>query len=149
MNSGKLRVKFPGSYTVEMSLIMPLVLGVTVLVIYAAMYSHDLVVRDYNIIKAINDECKDNISQVYEGSIRKRIEDNVSDKTAAKWYDEIEVDIESDNKKESINIDVKGSMSYSQNYIANLTNGKVFGIRNRICHMNVHEPDWIINKRQQ
>lgn len=45
-------MRYKGSFTIEAALIMPMILGIIVLFIYASMYSHDRCVLEY----AVNSE---------------------------------------------------------------------------------------------
>lgn len=42
-------MRYKGSFTIEAALIMPMILGIIVLFIYASMYSHDRCVLEYAV----------------------------------------------------------------------------------------------------
>ncbi len=64
-------MRFKGSYTVEAALIMPLVLGIIVLFLYAAMFAHDRCAMEYicqsAVIRGVYEDDPDETAAEYAG----------------------------------------------------------------------------------
>lgn len=116
--------KHKGSYTIELSLIMPIILGVIMLCLYMTVYVHDRVVMEYVVTKAQLD-----YQEQMDTKSRKEIEESVSQEIEklciGRWKTKINVRI-TGNK---VSINVEGIMLQSQRLIDNIIENKIFAIK--------------------
>ena len=116
--------KLPGSYTVEISLIMPFVLGIILLIIYIGMYIHDKSVMEYAVIKGlVNFENEYNIGM--ELQTIDLVESEINSGCIARWDYMTDVQLTDDE----VSICVEGQMQHTQGLINMITDNGIFRIR--------------------
>ena len=115
--------KLPGSYTVEISLIMPFVLGIILLIIYIGMYIHDKSVMEYAVIKGlVSFENESNIGM--ELQTVDLVESEINSGCIARWNYETDIHLTDDE----VSICVNGQMQHTQGLINMVIDNGMFRI---------------------
>ena len=132
--------KYRGSYTIEASLLMPIVLGIILLIIYLSIYIHDKAIIEYEIVNAGLNSISCDREILGETDIRNELEDNIHKHTFGRWNIDITVDEDIDGR---IYISVEGLMGYSQGLIRRLITEKLFYVKTSSEYLRVKESEWI------
>lgn len=119
-----MREKESGSYTVEVSLIMPFVLGTVLLVIYFTIFVHDKAVMEsatlYSCTKAGYEQGEGNIEEAASDYLYQLIDEGL----IGDW--DIDTDICLDGKV--LTISLNGNMAHSQGFITDLIDNRIFEV---------------------
>lgn len=127
-----------GSYTVEISFIMPMVLGIMVLVLYICMYIHDVAYMECVAIGSLDKLNYMIRDDQYEQMIYEDIVENMRG-TMACWCIEVSVD----SNAEEVEVEVDAVMSNHQRLFDQILFSKIFGARIRLRGTIQNEEDWI------
>ena len=146
-----------GSYTVEAALVMPFVLGVILLVLYLAIYTHDKVVMEYAILKVcafckeyINSEKSDGLNGInssggiswLEAYSEEIMDAEIERGTIGRWEKQVNISIE----EGSLKVNIEGRMGNSQGLLNNILSGRIFVVNISNSVKLVNEYEWIISK---
>lgn len=129
--------KVSGSYTIELSLIMPILLGIIILCIYMLLYVHDIAVMEYAVTRACIQYDFYNSNYV-ETDVEDCIKNEISKSCIGKWNSSINIDADYDE----IVVSVQGVMIHSQGLVDNLVWKKPFTIsvsRMKKLRNNIYE----------
>lgn len=120
--------KEKGSYTVEISLIMPVVLSVILLILYFSIYVHDRCVIEYAIIKvtAGTYDIVEYDDLIYEAEY---MIGNILDKCLIASWD-WDTDVEGGEKE--FRLIVKANMRHSQGLISGYVLDRLFSVKEAI-----------------
>ena len=96
-----IKKKLTGSYTVEMSVIMPLIIITTWLLIFAALYIYDCSSLECQMIDSLYNYDIDNNRFISDGEVEEKIAEyfnNKSNNLLAKWDKSVEVSVEENRR---------------------------------------------------
>lgn len=129
-----------GSYTVEVSLIMPIILGVIILILYVCIYLHDKAVIEYVCLnECLKMSQENNVSPLLHNDISETIDNQIARGTIADWRTNVNIGI----TDTEIVIVVDSVMGHSQGLVDNLVTENVFSCHVENTELIDSEPDEI------
>lgn len=130
--------KKTGSFTVEISLVMPMVLGIIVLVLYICMYIHDVAYIESIAISALDRLNYMTSDEAYELLVYEEITENMRG-TLTNWN--LEVSVES--QQEEVTVIIDAYMLEHHEAYERMIFSRIFGTRIRLRGSVQNEADWI------
>lgn len=134
-----LKLKVNGSYSIEISLIMPIVIGVILIILYLSMYIYDKCVFEYALTKIL--------AYTYSTDEYARLATDVDDillevldsNTIMQW----DIAIVTSDYDGEISVEVTANTKYSQGLIDSIVSNNLFKIHEHITIPNGNELEYV------
>lgn len=141
-------IRLKGSFTVEISLIMPLLLAVIVMIMYLGMYIYDASIAEYSAVATIlHRGCDLSVMEITQAAYNSENYRDEMLSVCQSYLDdtlkEYRKDVDIKESGEVINLDINLTMN-SENTIAGILSFNRFGYSTRYCVNNISEYQYMI-----